>query len=102
MVRRDDSNRVIKHGLGGVVARMAKLLVGATLITLALLVLDRLLLWMESRGWIYWRRNRPARGASTYHMLELHSNFDPGIQHLLEVAVKEEEEEDDFGEPPAA
>jgi hypothetical protein len=81
---------------------MTKLLVGGAVIMLAAVALDRLLLWMESRGWIYWRRNRPARGASTYHMLELHSTFDPGIQHILEVTVKEEEDEDDSGDPPAA
>ena len=81
---------------------MTKVLVWGTVIMAAGLALDRLLLWMESRGWLYWRRNRPARGASTYHMLELHSNFDPGIQHILEVTVKEEEDEDDSGDPPAA
>lgn len=81
---------------------MTKLLVWGAVITAAGLALDRLLLWMESRGWLYWRRNRPARGASTYHMLELHSNFDPGIQHILEATVKEEEDEDASGDPPAA
>ncbi|MEJ2336631.1 MAG: hypothetical protein P8Y10_03235 [Gemmatimonadales bacterium] len=81
---------------------MTKLIVWGTVIMAAGLALDRLLLWMESRGWVYWRRNRPARGASTYHMLELHSNFDPGIQHILEATVKEEEDEDDSGDPPAA
>jgi hypothetical protein len=81
---------------------MTKLLVWGAVIMLAALAMDRLLLWIESRGWIYWRRNRPARGASTYHMLELHSNFDPGIQHILEATVKEEEDEDESGDPPAA
>jgi hypothetical protein len=81
---------------------MTKLIVWGTVIMAAGLALDRLRLWMESRGWVYWRRNRPARGASTYHMLELHSNFDPGIQHILEATVKEEEDEDDSGDPPAA
>ncbi len=81
---------------------MTKLIVWGTVIMAAGLALDRLLLWMESRGWVYWRRNRPARGASTYHTLELHSNFDPGIRHILEATVKEEEDEDDSGDPPAA
>jgi len=34
--------------------------------------------------------------------LELHSTFDHGIRHILEVTVKEEEDEDDAGDPPAA
>jgi hypothetical protein len=65
---------------------MTKLLVLGVVIMLAALALDHLLLWMESRGWIYWRRNRPARGASTF----------------LELTVKDEEDEDDSGDPPAA
>ena len=81
---------------------MTKLLVWGAVIMLAALAIDRLLLWIESRGWIYWRGNRPARGASTYHMLELHSNFDPGIQHILDATVKEEEDEGESGDPPAA
>ena len=80
---------------------MVKLLLWLVAVTVAALVLDRLLLALEAKGWIYWRHNRPARGASTYHMLELHSTFDPGIQHVLDVTVKEEEEEDTSGEPPA-
>jgi hypothetical protein len=80
---------------------MIKLLVLGAVVMLAAFALDQVLLWMESRGWIYWRRNRVARGASTYHMLELHATFDPGIQHVQEVSVKEEEDEDDTGDPSA-
>ena len=31
-------------------------------LAVGLFVLDRALLWMESRGWIYYRRTRPGRG----------------------------------------
>ena len=32
-------------------------------LAIALLSLDRLLLWMEARGWIYWRKVKSKSGA---------------------------------------
>ena len=66
-----------------------------------LFVLDRLLLYLESRGWINYRRRGLGRGAAQYHMLELHSVFEPGVQEVMEVKYAEEVEEDDAGGPPA-
>lgn len=62
--------------------------------------IDRLLLAMEARGWLYYRRTRGRRGGATYHMMEMHSIFEPGIQQVLELSVHEEQEEDDSGAPP--
>jgi hypothetical protein len=49
---------------------------------------DRVLLWLESLGWINYSRNKLSRGGAMYHTLELHSVFDPGMQ------------EDESGAPP--
>jgi hypothetical protein len=65
-----------------------------------LFVLDRLLLWVESRGWIYYRRNKPGRGASTYHLLEWNSAFDPTMRQVQEERIKEEKGEEEAGDPP--
>lgn len=62
-------------------------------------LLDRFLLWAESRGWIYYRRNKPGRGASTYHLLEWTSTLDPTQREVLEIRVKEERREDESGDP---
>jgi len=62
-------------------------------------VLDRFLLWIESRGWIYYRRTKPGRGASTYHLLEWTSTFDPTQREVIEIRVKEERREDEAGDP---
>ncbi|UCF18399.1 MAG: hypothetical protein JSU87_10645 [Gemmatimonadota bacterium] len=79
---------------------MVKLLIWIVGIALAALILDRLLLRLESRGWIYYRRSRAGRGASMYHMLEIHRTVDPQIQHVIEVKIQEQKEEDESGEPP--
>jgi len=53
-----------------------KLLYWGLGIVVGLLVLDRLLLWFESRGWLYYRRTKKRGGGSLYHVLEMHSVFD--------------------------
>lgn len=69
-------------------------------IVVALVVVDRLLLWIESRGWLYYRRTKPRGGAAVYHLLEMSSTFDPSIQQVIEVKVKEERKQEESGEPP--
>jgi hypothetical protein len=70
----------------------------ATLV--GLFVLDRILLWIEARGWIYYRRNKPGRGAGTYHLLEWNSAFDPTMRQVLEERVRESVQDEESGEPP--
>lgn len=65
-----------------------------------LLVVDRILLWMESRGWLYYRKSRPGRGASTYHLFQWNAILDPTIREVLEERVREEREEQVPGAPP--
>jgi hypothetical protein len=63
-------------------------------------VLDRVLLWAENRGWIYYRVNKPGRGASTYHLFEWNAAFDPTMRTVQEESVREEKGEDEDGDPP--
>jgi hypothetical protein len=63
-------------------------------------VLDRVLLWLEARGWINYRRRGLGRGGATYHALELQSMFNPGAREVMEAKYGEEEEEDESGAPP--
>ena len=63
--------------------------------------LDRLLLQMEDRGWINYRKHGISRGAIGYHMLELQSMVNPSAQQIIEVKYREELQEDESGEPPA-
>lgn len=65
----------------------------------ALFVLDRLFLWMEARGWIYWRRIK-RKGSGGGYLLGP-DVFDPGKRHLEDAreerAVEEQEDGDDDG-----
>lgn len=77
---------------------LAWLGVGAVL----LVGLDRFLLLLEAKGWINYRRHGLSRGGATYHTLELHSIFDPGVRQVLEVKYSEEREDEESGAPPGA
>jgi hypothetical protein len=66
-----------------------------------LLVLDRIALWAESHGWIYWRRRRSSGGGGGI-FADVYLLFQPSRQHVVEeqdrqrltIAQKE------TGEPP--
>jgi hypothetical protein len=73
------------------------LLAWLALILLVAWLLDRVLLWMEARAWINYRRFGLSRGAAAYHALELQSIFDPGIRHTQEVRYEERRSEEDSG-----
>ena len=62
-------------------------------------LLDRLLLFFEGRGWIYYRRSKAGRGASTYHLLEWTSTLDPSQRQVIEIRNEERREEDESGDP---
>ena len=79
---------------------MGTLLVWLVVGLVAGVLLDRLLLRAEARGWINYRRRGLSRGGAAYHTLTLHSIFHPGAEHLQEVRYQQVEERDDSGDPP--
>jgi hypothetical protein len=68
----------------------------------AALALDQLALWMERRGWIYWRRRRATSAVRSSALLSLHALLEPEREHLVEVQRQEAVigDEDDSGEGP--
>ena len=72
------------------------------LAVLALWLLDRLALWAEARGFIYWRCSKPAGSALSGAFLDLDSFFDPGATHIVEARQAEQMEQtsDDDMVPP--
>ncbi|HUX08089.1 MAG TPA: hypothetical protein VMX35_12320 [Acidobacteriota bacterium] len=71
------------------------------LIALLLFFLDHLLLWMERRGWIYYRRSKDAGGPGVGNaFLEVQSLLEPNKKELLEIRREEKSEQDDSGAPP--
>lgn len=79
---------------------MLKLVIWLIGVLAIVVLVDRVLLWLESKGWINYRRNKLSRGGALYHTLELHSIFDPGMRDVIEVKYAEEQQEDESGAPP--
>jgi hypothetical protein len=68
---------------------------------LALFVLDRLLLWMERRGWIYYRKRSPSGGSGVGNaLLEVQSLIEPDKKEILEVMREDKSEQAESGAPP--
>lgn len=80
---------------------MLKWLAWIAMVGILLVLFDRLLLGLEARGLIFYRRTRGVRGGAMYHAQELDSIFNPGMQHVQEAHVKQEQDEDESGDPPA-
>lgn len=77
---------------------MAKTVLIVLAIVAGLVLIDRLGLWAERRGWIYWRRSK-RRGAAGSALLELETFMNPAAQHAVE-ARETIVEETSTGEPP--
>jgi hypothetical protein len=66
-------------------------------------LIDRLLLWMEWRGWIDYRRNYPGRmnqGQIGPAFLTIQGLFEPEKRHAAEEQTALRTERDDEGGPP--
>jgi len=66
----------------------------------ALFLLDRLALWAESRGWIYYRHHHASPGALGNAFLNLQSMIEPGKVHVIEAQREGDPEEGESGDPP--
>jgi hypothetical protein len=66
-------------------------------IAVALFALDRLGLWAESKGWIYWRKVK-RKGSGGGGLIGLSGLFDPGAQHLAEAREEHQQEDEDDGD----
>jgi hypothetical protein len=66
----------------------------------ALYALHRLALWMESRGWIYYRHKSGSSGSLGSAFLEAQALLEPANRHVLEVRRDEQAEADDPSGPP--
>lgn len=65
------------------------------LIVAALYVLHLLAVWAESRGWIYYRTNRPPPGASARAANVVASFVQPETEHVVDAENVVEEDHHD-------
>jgi hypothetical protein len=92
---------VVENGVA-IVGSVGALQIGgiAVAVAVALFLLDRFLLWCESRGWIYYRRRKASPGTAAGALLELQAMLEPGSEHVLKETKRVQQEDDDEGEPP--
>lgn len=64
-------------------------------------VVDQLLLSIEARGWINYRRRGLSRRGAAFHTLKLHSIFDPAAEQIVEAKYSEEKRQDESGDTSA-
>lgn len=56
-------------------------------IAIALFALDRLFLWIERRGWIYWRKIKPKGGGIAAGLSAFHELVEPQVREIREEQV---------------
>ena len=78
----------------------AALWIGGVVVTL--LVIDRLALWAEARGWICWRRKKAQTGALGSALMEMNVITNPSAQHVIDAKDAKKLEERENDDPPHA
>ena len=63
----------------------------AVALVVGVFLFDRIMLWMEARGWVYWRMTQPNRSGAGSAFLELQSMLEPDRKYVLEARRQEEE-----------
>jgi hypothetical protein len=63
-----------------------------------LFILDRLATWMESQGWIYWRKSKGGTTRMGSAFLGIQEMFDPGKKHIIEARFEIKRKKRDSGD----
>jgi hypothetical protein len=72
----------------------------ALIILLAGTLLHFLFLWMEKKGWIYYKHNAPSRTRLGNAFLEIQSILEPDKKHVIEVRDEIRKETQAQGDDP--
>ena len=78
----------------------AALWIGGVVVTL--FMIDRLALWAEECGWIYWRRKKAQTGALGSALMEMNVITNPSAQHVIDAKDAKKLEERENDDPPHA
>jgi hypothetical protein len=76
-----------------------KILVWLAIAIVGLRAIDKLLLWAEGRGWIFYRRNKPTPGALGNAFLEIHGLIEQGKRVIVQEMKKAKHDESYSGDP---
>ncbi len=74
-------------------------IVNILLILVGLFILDRIGLWAEQRGYVYWRKKKPGSSGFGNALGEFQSFLRPSAKHVMETQEKKDiKERDDQGD----
>ncbi|RFT16613.1 MAG: hypothetical protein OP8BY_1226 [Candidatus Saccharicenans subterraneus] len=65
-----------------------------------LLLLDRLFLYMEGRGWIYYRKKKPSSSALSNACLEVQQLLEPSKKYVVQIKKDERRDQQEAGDLP--
>ena len=60
----------------------------------ALFWLNRFCLWLEDRGWLYYRRKKPGSSAASA-WVAMQQFIEPGVKHVVQIKQERRSEEDE-------
>ena len=55
----------------------------------AFYLFDKVCLWLEQKGWLYYRHSKPQKGIIGNALLELNSFLHPSVRHTIEMKQKQ-------------
>lgn len=64
------------------------------------LLLDRLFLYMEGRGWIYYRKKKPSSSALSNACLEVQQLLEPSKKYVVQIKKDERRDQQEAGDLP--
>jgi hypothetical protein len=62
-----------------------KIIISLLAIGLALFLIDRICLWLEAKGWLYYRHHKSQGGFIGSALLELNSFLQPSVRYTIEM-----------------
>jgi hypothetical protein len=79
---------------------MLKIFLWLLLVAVAVFALDRLLLYMEKRGRIYYRKKKPGSSALSNACLEIQQLLEPSKKYVVEIKKDEKKQQAEAGDLP--
>ncbi|MCU0276734.1 MAG: hypothetical protein MUF02_07785 [Acidobacteria bacterium] len=63
-------------------------------------LLHVLALWMERKGWIYYKHTKPSRSALGNAFLEVQSILEPNKKYIIELKKEDKKQNEEVGDEP--
>jgi hypothetical protein len=79
---------------------MSRIVIYVLLAALSLWALHRLGLWLERRGWLFYRDRKPSSSAVGSAFLNIESFVRPTARHEIEAHQEQVVRDDESGDPP--